>query len=210
MAPRQTTPAGDALIADELARAALENGAASSSDSPADPPPPDVPLTAEEGTPDEPAKPRRGRPPGSKNTGAGRRSRASKLDEIASAADVAIQRGALLASYVILQAPIPPERKPVYMQDAAIIGAPRGREALVGSLRFACDRNARIEKFCLRMIEASAYTGIGAAVVFGLVLPIAVNHGVFRNVPPALLAMLNDDEEAPFAGAPADAGEVAE
>jgi hypothetical protein len=194
MAPRQTTPEGDALIADELARAAAENGAAATSD----PPPSDVPLFAghreSAGESTDPPKPRRGRPPGSKNTGAGRRSRASKIDEVCAAADVAVQRATLLASYVILQAPIPPERKPVYMEDAAIIGRPKGREALVGSLRFACERNSRIERFCTRMIEASAYTGIGATVVFGLVLPIALNHGLLRGLPPALTSMLADDD----------------
>lgn len=181
---RQTTPEGDAIIAAALAEAA-----------PPDPPPADVPLgTGSAGESDAPtdAPKRRGRPPGSKNRTSGRRPRAARLDDIESAADEAVKRGALLAAYVVSAAPIPPDRKVVWLGDTEIVGSPEGRKAIVGSLRFACERNPKIAAFCQRMIEASAYTGIGATVVFGLVLPIAMNHGLVK-LPPQILAMMQEE-----------------
>lgn len=199
MGTRQTTPEGEALIAAELAAAASS-----------DPPPKDAPFT-ESGSAGKSAdedKPRRGRPPGSKNGSARpRRTRVTKLDEISEAAGTVIERGALLASFAVMRAPMAPERKMVWLEDASIVSSPRGKEALVGSLRFACEKNSRIANFCTSLIEASAYTGIGATVVFGLVLPIAINHGVFKNVPAPLLAMMQDDgsvveADSPFAENP--------
>lgn len=183
---RQTTPEGDAIIAAAIAEAAP----------PADPPPADVPVTESPADPNAPtdAPKRRGRPPGSKNRVGGRRPRAARLDDIASAADEAVKRGALLAAYIVSAAPIPPDRKVVWLNDTEIVASPQGREAIVGSLRFACDRNPKFAAFCQRMIEASAYTGIGATVVFGLVLPIAMNHGLVK-LPPQIIAMMREDAE---------------
>lgn len=180
---RQTTPEGDAIIAAAIAEATVP-----------DPPPADVPLgTGAAGDSDasSDAPKRRGRPPGSKNRTSGRRPRSARLDEIASAADVAVQRGALLAAYLVSVSPMPPDRKVVWLGDTEIVGSPQGREAIVGSLRFACDRNPKFAALCQRMIEASAYTGIGATVVFGLVLPIAMNHGLVK-LPPNVLAMMQE------------------
>lgn len=186
-----TVPEGDAIIAEEIA--------AATATAESDPAPsfkePDAPNS--DPAPDAPK--RRGRPPGSKNATSGtrgRKSSAAKLDEIGEAFGTAIERAADVATYVVAVSPLAPEQKIVWYNDASIVKSPKGKEALVGSLRFACSRNSRIARFCESAIEASAYTGIGAAVVFGLIVPIAINHGLIK-LPPQLAGMFDVGDSVP-------------
>lgn len=180
MAPRKlTTPEGDAILAAETAPP--KN----------DPPPKDVPpKIPDDDTKTDPAPsgdaPRRGRPPGSKNTRT--RGRSTRLDEIEAAARTTWDRVTQLAGFSIFANPaLPPHRKVVFLNDVEILRSDDGMDAVVGALRLACERNSKLEAAALRMIAASAYTGIGATVVFGLLLPIMTNHGV---IPPAIATML--------------------
>lgn len=181
MAPRKmTTPEGDAILAAETATPPKN-----------DPPPKDVPpKTDKDDAADPPpagdAPRRRGRPAGSKNTT--RRGRGTRLDEIEASARVAWERVTQLAGFSIFANPaLPPARKVVWLNDMEILRSEDGVDAVVGALRLACERNSKIEAAALRMIAASAYTGIGATFVFGLALPIMTNHGV---IPPAIANML--------------------
>lgn len=172
---RRSTPEGDAILKAET--------------TPADPPPADTPPKLDDPTPDaDPApgadRPRRGRPRGSTNT----RGRSARLAEIESGARTAWGRVTQLTGFSIFANPaLPPQRKVVFLNDIEILRSDDGTDAVVGALRLACERNSKLEATCLRMIAASAYTGIGATVVFGVVLPILTNHGM---IPPAVANML--------------------
>lgn len=171
---RRTTPEGDAILKAETTP---------------DPAPKDTPPKVDDDKPNGDAapsedRPRRGRPKGSTNT----RGRSARLGEIEASARVAWGRATQLAGFSIFANPaLPPQRKVVFLNDIEILRSDDGTDAVVGALRLACERNSKLEATCLRMIAASAYTGIGATVVFGLVLPILTNHGM---IPPAVAHML--------------------
>lgn len=163
------TPEGDAILKAETTPPPSDDP------SPKDSAPRD---TSDDPTPDEPKK--RGRPRGSRN--------ASKRATIEASARTFYDRATQLAGFSIFANPaLPPQRKVVFLNDVEILRSEDGANAVVGALMLAVERNSKLEATLLRMIAASAYTGIGATVVFGLMLPILTNHGM---IPPAVANML--------------------
>lgn len=176
-ARKRTTPEGEAIL---KAETTPQNDPA-----PKDTPPPE--RDSEGDAPPANDAPRRGRPPGSKNVRSGSR-KSTRLGEIEAGARTAWGRTLSLVGFSVFSNPMfMPQQKVLYLNDVEILRSEDATNAVVGCLRLACERNSKLEAACLRMLAASAYTGIGATVVFGIVLPIMTNHGV---IPAPIASML--------------------